>query len=71
MDDAHGCDEMAVDQCNGAIVINGDYLLIEPNGQTRYIYQRNTDIAALHPLISRIAHNGITYALAWIEEEGV
>lgn len=70
MDDVYGCDETAVNGSDPIILNHGDYMLIEHETNTRYIYRRAADDPPLHPLISRIVHGGIIYALAWIEEEG-
>jgi|GEM_PF-2539957 hypothetical protein len=69
MDDVYGCDETVVNGSDPTILDYGDYLLIEHETNTRYIYRRAADDAPLHPLVSRIRHGGIIYALEWIEEE--
>lgn len=70
MDDVQGYDETAVNYNEPPIRIHGDYLLIEHEANTRTIYRRVSDDAALHPYVSRITHGEAIYALVGIEEEG-
>lgn len=70
MDDVYGCDETVVNGSDPTILDHGDYLLIEHETNTRYIYRRAASDAPLHPLVSRIRHGEVIYVLAWIEEEG-
>lgn len=68
MDDAYGYEEEGAE--GGAqIVVNGDYLWVQHEGQLRYIYRRLPPGAAPRPPVSSVVYCGERYGLAWVEDD--
>jgi hypothetical protein len=69
----HFCDES-----NGSGVLSyegpdvterGNFLCVQSAQQPLHVYRRVETDEQVHPAVEQVVHNGVTYKLAWIDDD--